>query len=57
MVGVVPGRMGRGRPVRKYLQDIENTLGMRVHADGKLVTSSRRSFEQVVKRAVFRKGL
>lgn len=38
MEGGVLDRRGRGRPVLRWTQDSEYTLGMRVHASGELAT-------------------
>lgn len=41
--------------MREWTQDIEATLGMRVHEAGRLATG-RESFGQITKRATFCKG-
>lgn len=45
MKGVVPGRTGKGRPMRRLTQDIQEILGTRLHEARGLVTS-RESFDR-----------
>ena len=55
MEGMVPGKRGRGRPARRWTQDIGDTLGMTIHEAGRLA-GDRESFRRAVKRATFCKG-
>lgn len=39
MEGGIPGNRGRGRPIQKWAQDIEDFLGMGLQRAGELATS------------------
>ena len=36
MEGIVPGRRSRGQLVQKWTQDVQDTLGMKIHKAGGL---------------------
>lgn len=53
--GMVPGKRGRGRPKRRWTQDITEALDMSLGEAGALARD-RESFRLAVKRATFYKG-
>ena len=53
--GMVPGRRGRGRPRRRWLQDIKETMNMTIREVGDLARD-RVDFRNAVKRATSYKG-
>jgi hypothetical protein len=53
--GIVAGSRGRGRPRRRWIQDVKETLNMSIDEVGDLA-KDRESFRRVVKRATFYKG-
>lgn len=55
MEGKVPGKRGRGRPRRRWIQDIKDTLNMSTTELGNLA-KNRDSFRQAVRRATFSDG-
>jgi hypothetical protein len=54
MEGMVVGRRGRGRPRRRWIQDVKETLNMPIDV-GDLARDGE-SFRRAVKRATIYKG-
>jgi hypothetical protein len=52
--GMVAGRRGRGRPRRRWIQDVKETLNISTDEVGDLARD-RESFRRAVKRATFYK--
>jgi hypothetical protein len=55
MESMVAGRRGRGRPRRRWIQDVKEILNMSIDEVGDLVRD-REYFRRAVKRATFYKG-
>jgi hypothetical protein len=55
MEGRVPGSRGRGRPRRKWVQDIKETMNMSIDEVG-VLARDRENFRCAAKRAMFYKG-
>jgi hypothetical protein len=55
MEGMVAGREGRGRPRRRWIQDVKETLNMSIDEVGDLARD-REFFRWAVKRATLYKG-
>jgi hypothetical protein len=55
MEGMVPGRRGRGRPRRRWTQDIKDTLGISL-TEASTLAKQREDFRLAVKKATFGTG-
>jgi hypothetical protein len=55
MEGMVAGKRGRGRPRRRWIQDVKETLNLSI-AEVRDLARDRESFRWSVKRATFYKG-